>query len=103
MAFINPQTRITLCLRWGLKVNGTLILSSWCCFTEEACWEPSEPNVPSPMCTQGLACHMLRMLRYEALFLGRGPGQLQAPSTEDPGGHRPAPGMVMKCVYLPRN
>lgn len=61
MAFINPQTRITVSER-ELKVNGKLILSSWCCFKKEAFWVPSGPNVPSPICPQGPVCHMLRML-----------------------------------------
>lgn len=64
---------------------------------------PSGPNVPSPVCTQGLVCHMLRILRYEAHFWAEAPGSCNLPAKEGPGGHRPAPAIVIKCVYLPRN
>lgn len=66
-----------------LQVNGKLILSSWCCFKQETCWVPSGSNVPSPVCPQGLACLMWRILRCQGPSLGWGtaPEQLQAPST----------------------
>lgn len=69
-----------------LKVNGKLILSSWCCFKQEACWVPSGSNIPSPLCPQGLNLLKWRLLRCQGLFQdwGTPPRQLQAPNTSTP-------------------
>ena len=59
--------------------------------------------MPSPVCPQGPARHMLRILSYWGPFLARGPGSCKLLPQEDPRGHQLASGMVMKHVHLPRN